>query len=192
MPNDNQPAKSYITAVLAEADVAKLLDALWKIAVLRQGCKPPKDGGNEIAWEATGIARAALENLENTMASNDAKSYIATVLARADGATKGPWYFCENGTTSFIGRPDPGDGDDVVCCRDTNDVHPGEAAVSIERFKRDGPFIAASRQDIETLAKIALRAIEALEEYDDASEFPSNRAAKALADINALAAKGSQ
>ena len=128
-----------------------------------------------------------------------AKSYIATVLARADAATKGPWYFCENGTTSFIGRPDPGDGDDVVCCRDTNDVHPGEAAVSIERFKRDGPFIAASRQDIETLAKIALRAIDVLkfitEESDcdrEADDRVKDACWAALADINALAAKGSQ
>lgn len=118
------------------------------------------------------------------MASNDAKSYIATVLARADGATPGfgadhdYWaYRSNNGTIQA------GDGDIIAF---------------VTRFK-DGVFIKCARQDIPTLGKIALRAIDVLkfitEESDcdrEADDRVKDACWAALADINALAAKGSQ
>lgn len=125
-----------------------------------------------------------------------AKSYIETVLARADAdlvvrtdAPGGDWGFTraffvvDKATGAELGEFRGG----VISCF----ARAGTTAK--DKAARDAAEVCAERINAATtLAKIALRAIEALEEYDDASEFPSNRAAKALADINALAAKGSQ
>lgn len=135
-----------------------------------------------------------------------AKSYIATVLARADAATPGGsdggWLARYGG-----GSPDPtrhyatkvqhmeirrdGDnyGDDIIAANGTY----------VLMSENDAKFIAASRQDSPTLGKMLLRAIKTLEgvaisQCDCESDGRMIRAAaaKALAAINALAAKGSQ
>ena len=117
-----------------------------------------------------------------------AKSYIETVMARADVATKElvldpscqrrDW---ENGIVGNNGG-----------LLEILNAKWGTSRNVLSMNCDDAEFFFHARQDIPTLGKMLLRAIGALEEYDDASEFPSNRAAKALADINALAAKGSQ
>ena len=118
------------------------------------------------------------------MASNAAKSYIEAVMARADAATPGPW-----------GREDTANAHCMITAGvDEDGAHRYVADVYDEE---DVPFIAHARQDIPTLAKMLLRAIGGLEASSLAvrqggpSEVPEI-VTDALADINALAAKGSQ
>lgn len=129
-----------------------------------------------------------------------AKSYIEAVMARADGATKGPWANDDPSWKALnditVWSPNP----DVSICNMGGAISACDDVSEAEQNFRNGEFVAHARQDIPTLAKIALRAIEALEEaVDEDCEYPEDdalalrmKAARALADINALAAKGSQ
>lgn len=127
-----------------------------------------------------------------------AKSYIEAVMARADGATEGPWKALR------IGDPELGP---LIIAAPTE-----SASYGLTLFKEahqeqtyvqvcaDFLFASEARQDIPTLAKMLLRAIEALDDVREYSETHADPqlgqtlrlAVLALADINALAAKGSQ
>lgn len=129
------------------------------------------------------------------MPSNAAKSYIDAVMARADGATEGPFEpeYDADEKVFLVKSPD----DSIVA--EVYDCYGFQGCVDKGTARSNAHFIAASRQDIPTLAKIARRAIKTLEgvaisQCDCESDGRMIRAvaAKALADINALAAKGSQ
>ena len=137
-----------------------------------------------------------------------AKSYITAVLARADAATEdgAPQYRVEEHEDGFLLTW-------LVVNKNNDELERWEAwipqggYVDKERQARNVATLLNqcdaetkhARQDIETLAKIALRAIKTLEgaaisQCDCESDGRMIRAAaaKALADINALAKKGSQ
>lgn len=147
---------------------------------------------------------------------NPAKSYIEAVMARADGATAGPWkrHVYQSGSVSVatsgkqwfdichVKQMVP---DEKLAWSDDESTDAG-----VQRLA-NANFTAHARQDIPTLAKMLLRAIEALEERAKALTKESDNAyngesyqlanmlqceadycTQALADINALAAKGSQ
>ena len=124
------------------------------------------------------------------MASNAAKSYIEAVMARADGATPGPW------------KADV--DDDYLYQRlvvTDDDTHIMAESLSVNRDVKNSAknfaFAAHARQDIPNLAKMLLRAIAALESIDDDDmrccdvSVSEKIAHVALAEINAMA-KGSQ
>ena len=127
------------------------------------------------------------------MASDPAKSYIEAVMARADAdlvvrtdAPCGDWGFTrtffvvDKATGAELGEFRGG----VISCFS----RPGTAAKN--NAARDAAEVCAERINAATtLAKIALRAIEALEKCGQCCNELANTA---LADINALAAKGSQ
>lgn len=123
-----------------------------------------------------------------------AKSYIEAVMARADGATKGPWANDDPSWKALnditVWSPNP----DVSICNMGGAISACDDVSEAEQNFRNGEFVAHARQDIPTLAKMLLRAIEALEstrQCDSIGAVIEIRTA-ALADINALAAKGSQ
>lgn len=131
-----------------------------------------------------------------------AKSYIEAVMARADAATGGPWSESHSGDYGMAVREEVLDSDGLPLAesvrgsmqcviRTPEDQHNANA---VRQGRKDFEFIAHARQDIPTLAKMLLRAIEALEELTE--DTPHSRegtiAHDALLEINALAAKGSQ
>jgi hypothetical protein len=127
-----------------------------------------------------------------------AKSYIETVMARADAdlvvrtdAPGGDWGFTraffvvDKATGAELGEFRGG----VISCL----ARAGTTAK--DKAARDAAEVCAERINAATtLAKIALRAIEALE-YESVytnDMYAVGRIDAALVDINALAAKGSQ
>lgn len=134
---------------------------------------------------------------------NPAKSYIEAVMARADGATAGPWkrHVYQSGSVSVatsgkqwfdichVKQMVP---DEKLAWSDDESTDAG-----VQRLA-NANFTAHARQDIPTLAKMLLRAIKALEfitEESDCDREADDRVKDAcwaaLADINDMA-KGSQ
>lgn len=120
-----------------------------------------------------------------------AKSYIEAVMARADGATPQRWHFdgivMREGVEYVVANHEPSGGQ---CQVRQDDFRAGKWDFLNEPY---------NKRDTQTLAKIALRAIEALEdvannrcEYESDGRMMRAAAKNVLADINALAAKGSQ
>lgn len=108
-----------------------------------------------------------------------AKSYIEAVMARADGATGGPWKIVRTsgamGPCHYIDAGTEREPSLIEAWSEANEV-----------------FIAHARQDIPTLAKMLLRAVEGLHEMRIRNSWFANvHADELLAEINAMA-KGSQ